>query len=128
MNIVDSSGWLEYFNDGPNADQFAPLLKDRENLLVLAICVYEVYKRVLQLAGEAAADRRIVNMLEAYVVPTDATLAIDAALVSATRQLPMADSLIWATAERYDATLWTQDAHFKDLPRVQYIPKATAKR
>lgn len=127
MHIVDSSGWLEYFSDGPNADYFAPLVQDLESLLVPAICVYEVYKRVYLEAGEAEADRRVVNMLEAHVVSTDAALAIDAALISAKHKLPMADSLIWATAVRYDVTLWTQDAHFKDLPGVQFIPKPPAK-
>jgi predicted nucleic acid-binding protein len=126
MHIVDSSGWLEYFSDGPNADYFAPLVQDLENLLVPVICVYEVYKRVYRESGEAEADLRIGVMLQANVVPIDAALAVDAALISAEHKLPMADSQILATAALYEVTLWTQDAHFKNLPGVQFIPKPPA--
>ena len=93
MNVVDSSGWLEYFADGANADIFAEPLEDIANVLVPAICYYEV------------------------------DIAVQAAKNSLQYRLPMADSIIFTVAKQFDSTLWTQDADFKDLAGVRYIPK-----
>jgi toxin FitB len=123
MNLVDSSGWLEYFAGGPNDAFFASAIEDIQYLIVPTICLYEVYKRMTQQRGELEANKRIAAMLQGIVVPVDAPLALNAARISVEMKLAMADSLIWATALAYGATLWTEDKHFRDLPNVQYIEK-----
>jgi predicted nucleic acid-binding protein len=123
MNIVDSSGWLEYFADGPNADFFAPAIEDIETQLVPTISIYEVFKRVLQQRGEGDALQAIAIMAQARVVELDTTLALEAAKISVEEKLPMADSIILATARAYDATLWTQDADFEGVAGVEYVEK-----
>jgi len=123
MNLVDSSGWLEYFADGRNARFFAPALEDTENLIVSTINIYEVFKRVHQQRGEDAALRAVALMHQAGVVDVTSPIAMDAVKLSADLKLPMADSLILATARSCDAILWTQDAHFKGLPNVKFPKK-----
>ncbi len=123
MNLVDSSGWLEYFADGENAEFFAPAIEAVDELLVSTINLYEVFKRVLQQRGEGAALQAIAAMQAGQVVAVDGTLAIEAARISAEMKLPMADSLILATARAHNATLWTQDADFEGLEGVQYMKK-----
>ena len=123
MNIVDSSGWLEYFADGPNADFFAPSIEDVAHLLVSSISVYEVFKRVYQQRGEDAALHAVAAMAQGQVIDLDMPLALDAAKLSATLKLPMADSIMLATAQAYQAVFWTQDADFAALPNVRYIAK-----
>ena len=128
MNIVDSSGWLEYFADGPNADFFAPALEDLVHLLVPSISVYEVFKRVYQQRGEDAALDVFTSMAQGQVIDLDTTLALAAAKLSAHHKLPMADSIMLATAQAHHAVLWTQDVDFKGIDGVQYIEKADVKR
>ena len=123
MNIVDSSGWLEYFADAPNAEFFAPAIENSPELLVPAISLYEVFKRVLQQVGEDKALEAVSFMMQGQVVELDALLAINAAKLSDQFKIPMADSMISATARHHDAALWTQDADFATIPDVQYIPK-----
>ncbi len=123
MNVVDTSGWLEYFMEGENASFFAPAIEDTEHLIVPVICIYEVFKKVLQRQGQAAAEVQVADLVKANVVDLDASLAMSAALLSAELKLPMADSLILAVAREHQATLWTQDEHFKGLPGVQYVEK-----
>lgn len=123
MNVVDSSGWLEYFADGPNADFFAPAIEATEQLLVPVICIYEVFKRILQQKGLGAAETRIADLYKGAVIELTPSLAISAAVISDTHKLPMADSIILATAREFDATLWTQDEHFQGIIGVQYIAK-----
>lgn len=123
MNIVDSSGWLEYFAEGNNANFFAPAIEDTRNLLVPVICIYEVFKRVLQQSGINAAQTNIGDMKLGKIIELDESLALSAAKLSADLKLPMADSIILATARANTATLWTQDEHFKDMDRVKYIEK-----
>ncbi|MCB0146119.1 MAG: type II toxin-antitoxin system VapC family toxin [Caldilineaceae bacterium] len=123
MNVVDSSGWLEYFADGPNADFFAPTIEATEQLLVPVICIYEVFKRILQQKGLGAAETRIADLYKGAVIELTPSLAISAAVISDTLKLPMADSIILATARSLDATLWTQDDHFQGLAGVKYIAK-----
>lgn len=123
MNVVDSSGWLEFFADGENASFFAPVIANLEELVVPTISLYEVYKRVLQQRGQTDAAMAIAAMQRGQVVALAASLALDAAVVSLAERLPMADSVMLATARAYGATLWTQDDHFRGVSGVQYVPR-----
>jgi len=123
MNIVDSSGWLEYFADRPNANFFARPIQDLGRLLVPTLCIFEVFKRIAQQRGEGDALQAIAVMQQAAVVELTSPLALDSARLSLQAHLPMADSIILATARAFDATLWTQDTDFKDIEGVQYIEK-----
>ena len=118
-NVVDSSGWLEYFTDGKTAAFFAPAIEDTEKLLVPVITIYEVFKKVLRERGENAALQIAAMMQSGQVIALDSTLALDAAR----HPLPLAGSIIYATALRHGAILWTQDEHFKDLLQVKYSAK-----
>src|SRR5687768_5260240 len=113
MNVIDSSGWLEYFADEANADFFAPAIEKTRELIVPAISLYEVFKRVHQQRGEDDALKAVAQMAGGQIVAVDMALALRAAKVSLDHGLPMADSLILATAHTFQATLWTQDEHFK---------------
>ena len=123
MNVVDSSGWLEYFADAPNAAFFAPAIEKTGDLIIPVLSLYEVFKRVLQQKGEGEALQAIAVMHQGVVVDLDAALALNAAKVSVELGLPMADSIMLATARKYGATLWTQDADFVDIKGVRYIQK-----
>lgn len=125
MNLIDSSGWIEYVTDEENADFFDPPINDTENLLVPTICLYEVFKRVLREYGEERALDAAGLMSLGQIVDLDRQTAIIAARISTELKLAMADSIILATAHAYDATLWTQDEHFKDMDGVKYIEKKT---
>jgi predicted nucleic acid-binding protein len=125
MNVVDSSGWLEYLVDGANADAFEAPILDGEHLIIPTICLYEVCKRILVQFDEERALVAMGNMYEGMVVELDRTIAIDAAHLSIALKLSMADSLILATARAYDAVLWTQDAHFKGIEGVRCIEKGS---
>lgn len=123
MNVVDSSGWLEYFADGPTADFFAPAIENIEELLVPTISLYEVFKRVLQQRGENMALEAAAIMKQGREVDLDSALAIAAAKLAADLKLPLADSIMLATARQHGATLWTQDADFAAIPDVKYTSK-----
>ena len=123
MNVVDSCGWLEYFADGANADYFAPAVEDVALLVVPAISLFEVFKRILQQRSEDDALRAVVVMQQGRVVVMDSALALSAAKLSFDLKLPMADSIILSTARLYDATLWTQDDDFEKIPGVRYVKK-----
>jgi toxin FitB len=123
MNVIDSSGWIEYFTDNINADFFAPVIEDVENLLIPSICIYEVFKRLVIDLGEESALQAVAVMSQGQIIELSRKTAIDAAKISLDRKLAMADSLILATTFEYNATLWTQDAHFKDIESVNYTEK-----
>ena len=123
MNIVDSSGWLEYFADGPNAEAFAPIIESTAELVVPTISLYEVFKRVLQQRGEGPALQAAALMQQGDVVELTEPLSLSAASLGVQYRLPLADSIIYATARAYEATLWTQDADFEGLAGVRYLPK-----
>jgi predicted nucleic acid-binding protein len=127
MNIIDSSGWLEYYADGPNATFFAPPLLDSAELIVPAITIYEVFKSVLRQRSESDALQAVALMLQGSVVELTAGISISAAKISLEHEMPMADSIILATARLYDATVWTQDSDFKGIEGVQYISKKSAR-
>lgn len=123
MNVVDSSGWIEYFTEGGNADFFAPSIRKVEELIVPTICIYEVFKRLLAERDEDSALLSVGIMSHGREVELDRNIAIDAAQISRELKLAMADSIILATARDQDATLWTQDVHFKGVDGVKYIEK-----
>ena len=123
MNLVDSSGWLEYLSDGKNAESFAKPLGDIEGILVPTICIYEVFKVVLSESDENDALQTVALMKQGNVVDLTIDIAIQAAKFSHDNQIPMSDSIIYTTGLIYNAGVWTQDEHFKDLPNVKYFPK-----
>jgi predicted nucleic acid-binding protein len=120
MNVVDTSGWLEYFFDSKNADSFSSEIEATEHLVVPTICLYEVFKKVNLVAGEAKALQAIAQMKQGRVVDVTERVALQAAHISIRYKMPMADSLILATTWIEQATLHTQDEHFKGLPGVEY--------
>ena len=120
MNVVDSSGWLEYFADGADADFFAPAIEKTSELIVPTLSLYEVFKRVLQQRGEGDALQAVAVMIQGTVVDLDLDLALSAAKLSADLQLPMADCVMLATAQSQQAILWTQDADFDGIKGVRY--------
>jgi len=126
VNVVDSSGWLEYLADGPNAGFFAPAIERTADLLVPTLSIFEVFKRVLVQRDESHALQAVALMHQGRVVDLSAPLAIDAARLSRSMPLPMADSIMLATARANGATLWTQDGDFAGVEGVRY--KAAPKR
>jgi toxin FitB len=123
MNVVDSSGWLEYFADANNGQLFAPIIQDTKKLIIPTICIYEVFKRVFSERGEESALQAIGIMSHGIIAALTREIAIESAQLSIELNLAMADSIILATAYVNQATLWTQDADFKDIAGVKYIPK-----
>jgi predicted nucleic acid-binding protein len=120
MNVVDSSAWLEYFADGPNASFFAEPIEATGDLVVPSLSLFEVFKRVLQQRGETDAFQAVTVMQQGTVVALDGPLALSAARLSVEKKLPLADSVILATAREYGAVLWTQDDDFEGLDEVRY--------
>jgi predicted nucleic acid-binding protein len=127
MNLVDSSCWLEYFADSPGAERYYRAVKDTSNLLVPSITIYEVHKRALQTRGQQVAFADTAYMHQGLVVDLDAEIAVASAVISHELKLPLADSVILATARMFDAILWTQDEHFKGMDGVKYFEKSKAR-
>ena len=123
MNIVDSSGWLEYFADGPNASFFSLPLAKTSDLVVPSVTIYEVFKTVLRQRSESDALQSVALMQQGFVVDLTADISIMAAKVSVKYRLPMADSIILATSRVYGATIWTQNSGFEGMDGVQYVVK-----
>lgn len=124
MNVIDSSAWLEYLADGPNAEFFAPAIEDVATQVVPSLTIYEVFKRILQQRSEHEALAAVALMHQGNVADLNSTLALAAARISVREALPLADSVILATTRAHDATLWTQDADFEGHDGVQYVPAA----
>ena len=122
-NVVDSSGWLEYLADGANAEFFAPAIEDTEHLVVPAPCLLEVLKWVLRERREDAVLQTAALMQQGHVVELDVALATQAAQIGLRHRLPLADSVMLATAQVHGAVLWTQDADFEGIPEARYLPK-----
>ena len=123
MNIVDSSGWLSYFADEPNAEHFLAPLSDPALLVVPTVTIYEVFKVILRESSENEALQAVVAMQKGTVADMTAPLAIAASKLSLDHNLPMADSIILATAQEFNALLWTQEVDFKNLSNIRYFPK-----
>ncbi len=119
--VVDSSGWIEVFTDGPQADHFLALMAEEAALVVPAISIFEVFKWVLREHGEAQAIQAAAAMQRGQVVELDSRLALAAAQLSHAQQLPMADSIILATARDRRARLHTMDSDFRGIADVEWI-------
>ena len=122
MNIIDSSGWLEYFSDGPNAKHYLPPLNDTSSLIVPVITIYEVFKVVLRESAENEALQAVAAMQKGKIVDLSVSLAMDASKLSLQYNLPMADSIILATARAHNCVIWTQDSDFQEFEGVNYFP------
>jgi len=120
VNIVDSCGWLEFFGDGSGAEFYAPALEQVELLIVPTVCLYEVFRVVMRQRGEDAAIEAVATMRQGMVAELDDSTALTAARLGHTLKLPMADSIILATAQIHEAAIWTQDSHFAGLKGVNY--------
>ena len=123
MNLVDSCGWLEFFADGPNAKFFATPLENIDELVVPTISIYEVFKSILRQRDESAGLQVVALMKQGQVIDLTTDISMMAAKLSLEHNIPMADSIILSTAHYYQATVWTQDADFKGIKGVKYIPK-----
>ncbi len=123
MNVVDSSGWLEYFAAGENAEFFSSAIENLDELVVPTVSIYEVFKRILQQRGEGDALQAVALMAQGTVVELDMRIALEAARLSDKEKLPMADSIMLATARLRGATLWSQDSDFERFEDVQYVRK-----
>ena len=123
MNVVDSSGWLEYFAGGANVDFFAPVIKSTDSLIVPTVCLYEVFKRLMAQRGEESALQAMGVMSLGAVVDLTRDIAVNAAQISLEFRIAMADSIILATTRAYNAILWTQDADFEEMDGVKFVAK-----
>ncbi len=123
MNLVDSSGWLEYFSDDKNAKFFAPIIENTKELIVSSINIYEIYKKILTERNESSALEAIAIMHQSKIIDVNSVISIEAARLSVNNKIPMADSLIYITARMNDAVVWTQDYDFKNLEGVKFIKK-----
>jgi predicted nucleic acid-binding protein len=123
FNVIDSSAWLAYFADEPSARSFAAAIEDVRSLVVPAICLGEVFKVVTRQRGEGDALQAVALMQQGLVEALDAELALTSAQLGIELKLPLADSIVYATARRYDAVVWTLDADFEGLPGIKYFRK-----
>lgn len=126
LNVVDSSAWLEYLADGVGAARFAGAIEAVDRLIVPAICMLEVFKVVLRQRGESDALQAVALMQQGRVIDLDSSLALSAAKLGVDHKLPLADSIVYATARLVGGIVWTQDADFEGLPSVEYVPKASS--
>ena len=122
MNIIDSSGWLEYFSDGPNTKHYLTPLNEPSSLIVPVITIYEVFKVVLRESAENEALQAVAAMQKGKIIDLNANLAMDASRLSLKHNLPMADSIILATARAHNCVIWTQDPDFQNIENVNYFP------
>ena len=123
LNVVDSSAWLEYFADGPNAQHFAPVIENTANVLVPTVTLLERFKRISQQRDDSVALQYMAVMQQSTLVDLDAAIAIRAAVLGRRHKLPLADSIIYATAQSLGADVWTQDADFEGLAGVRFWAK-----
>ena len=123
MNVVDSSAWLSYFADDDNAAAFSRPIEKIDKLLVPSITITEVFKCIFRQRGEDLALECVAHMEQGKVVPLDSALAMEAAHYGIEHKLPLADSIIYATARKFDALIWTQDCDFESLKGVKYFAK-----
>lgn len=125
MKVVDSAGWIEYFVDGPLAERYASYIENPSDLLTPSIVIYEVLKKIFRDSGERSAVEAIANMQKTTVAPLSSELAISAAEISISHKLPMADAIVYATAQSVEAVVVTSDQHFRDIPGVEFVEDLT---
>jgi uncharacterized protein with PIN domain len=124
MNVVDSSAWLAWFANDAGAQSFEKAIEDAKSLLVPSICVTEVFKVVARQRSEGDALQAVAVMHQGEIIPLDSDLAVSAALFGIRHKLPLADSIVYATAQSRGAVLWTQDEDFEGLPHVRFFRKS----
>ena len=127
MNLVDTSGWIEYFFEGNNASYFSEPIEHTVDLIVPVVCLYEVFKKVNQVADEAKALQAVAQMKQGQVIELTQEIALKAALISLKHNLPVADSFIYATGQLEKAVIWTQDEDFRGLPAVRFKEARTSR-
>ena len=125
MNVVDSSAWIEFFAGGPNAKFFEPPILATEDLVVPTMVLLEVYKHIRRHQGRDEALRAVAGMKQGAVQDLDERLALYSAEIGVEYGLPLADSVILATARIHEATLWTQDSDFEGMEGVRFKKKRT---
>lgn len=126
MNVVDSSGWIEYLQDTPRADLFAAAIEDRHHLLVPSIALFEVHKVLSRSLNEAIVTQCLDVMRLGRVLDLTDARAIAASKTSRQHQLAMADAAMYSMAREFGAEFWTQDIDYQGLPGVSYCPKPSA--
>ena len=119
--VMDSSGWIEFFTDGPLADQYARYFAMKHQLITPTIVLYEVYKKIKRERGEETALLFAGRLSATEVIQLTEPIALLAADLSLRHTLAMADAIVYATARDQDAELVTGDADLKNLPRVVYV-------
>jgi predicted nucleic acid-binding protein len=123
MNVVDSSGWIEYLLDSPRAELFASAIEARAQLVVPVIALYEVHKRLSQLVPEPVVNQCLDVMRMGRVIELTDARALAASATAQRHKLAMADAVMYAIALEFKATFWTQDVDYTGLPGVQYLAK-----
>jgi toxin FitB len=124
MNVVDSSGWIEYFIDSASADNFAPAIEKTALLIVPALSFFEVHRFLSRSADAEHRDACLEVMRRGTIVELTAQRAIAASDIAQKHRLAMADAVMYSIAQEFKATFWTQDLDYKDLPGVSYHAKA----
>jgi predicted nucleic acid-binding protein len=122
--VVDSSGWIEYFQDSPRADLFAAAVEDRAHLVVPTIALFEVCKILSRSLDATVVDTCLDVMRMGQVVDLTDARAIAAAKASRAHGLALADAAMYSIAREHGATFWTQDVDYQGLPGVEYLAKA----
>jgi predicted nucleic acid-binding protein len=123
MNVIDSTLWLEYFAGTEAGNIVSEIIENTNELIVPTITLYEVFKKLLSETSEDDALFAIAHMKQGKVIELNDELSLSAAKISRDYKLPMADSIIYATNEKYNCILWTQDKHFISLESVNYFEK-----
>jgi toxin FitB len=123
MNVVDSSGWIEYFFDSPRADLFAAAIENVTKLLVPVVSIYEVHKVLSRKLPAGAVLSCLDVMRQGRVLDLTDRRAVAAADIAAKHKLAMADAVIYSMAREFDGTLWTQDVDYNGLAGVRYFEK-----
>ncbi|MDR1095870.1 MAG: type II toxin-antitoxin system VapC family toxin [Spirochaetaceae bacterium] len=123
MNIIDSSFWLEYFAGTDSGNIVSETVEDTNSLIIPAITLYEVFKKLLLETTEDDALFCIAHMKQGNIINLNDELSLFASKLSIEFKLPMADSIIYATNLKYHCVLWTQDRHFSGLNFVHYFEK-----
>ena len=125
MILIDSCGWIEYFAEGPLADAYATFIEraNPENTITPTIVVYEVYKKIKSTKGEQNALEASAQIFRTKIIELTSSLSLEAADISLTTNLGMADSIIIATAKAHKAQILTSDEHLKNIKEVKFISK-----